>query len=795
MKRFLLRPAGIFASAFTGILSILILFASIRLQGAAANDTAVQLPATPAELDAAIARIESRLAEARIQSNMAQTNAVSGEPIERERLSRQFLTALNTQARSLERLKEIRKLNQGRVKEAESWRGFAVQPPYPITMVEQLRNEVASQRSEAQTMPMLVAIYERTLARLAKSLDESQRELRLAANEAENSTSQDLSAHERLQLAELRVRTQETMIETADLERLVAIESLAGRRDYIEFLDRKLATAEANSRFSQKDLDEILIRVKKTSESLQAELNQAIASDTVSRQELDIARTNLRQAELEPANSPDRAGRLAELRSSLTAVQAEADTSEIKIDVLRGFFLLANFTQSVWEDRYWATGERSLAELRVKQRHYSHEIADWQQWKTLLENRLASAVSESLLYAVQAADAKPSPVERQMIQKARAAVDARSAQYQRALVGLALAGAVAQRLNAELEARISHATFGGKLKNGMDAVGSLLRRLWRTELYIAEDSTIANGQKISIPRSITLGMVVIALAIFIAGMIAARQASHGIAGLVSRWLKAEQQTTDLLAQTTGVGIAIAALLVAMASVRIPWTVFAFVGGALAICIGFGAQTLVNNFISGLILLFERSIRVGDIVEVNDQRGKIVRIGPRNSIIKRGDSVDVLVPNSQFLEKTVVNWTLTDDLVRYKVTVGAAYGSQPAEVTRLIAQAASEHPRVVNEPAARVLFDDFGDNALVFTLEFWIRLQPQGDGGAVRSELRHRIYALLTQAGIVLAFPQRDVHLDSARPLDVRLVGTGQLFAAPLKDAATSRAFPQSEEVR
>jgi small-conductance mechanosensitive channel len=204
---------------------------------------------------------------------------------------------------------------------------------------------------------------------------------------------------------------------------------------------------------------------------------------------------------------------------------------------------------------------------------------------------------------------------------------------------------------------------------------------------------------------------------------------------------------------------------------------------------------VNNFISGLILLFERSIRVGYIVEVNDQRGKIVRIGPRNSIIKRGDSVDVLVPNSQFLEKTVVNWTLTDDLVRYKVTVGAAYGSQPAEVTRLIALAASEHPRVVNEPAARVLFDDFGDNALVFTLEFWMRLQPQGDGGAVRSELRHRIYALLTQAGIVLAFPQRDVHLDSARPLDVRLVGTGQSFAAPLKDAATSRAFPQSEEVR
>src|SRR6185436_6726185 len=203
--------------------------------------------------------------------------------------------------------------------------------------------------------------------------------------------------------------------------------------------------------------------------------------------------------------------------------------------------------------------------------------------------------------------------------------------------------------------------------------------------------------------------------------------------------------------------------------RIPWTVFAFMGGALAIGVGFGAQTLINNFISGVILLCERSIRVGDIVEVDDQRGKIVRVGFRNSLVSRGDGIEVLVPNSQFLEKKVVNWTLSDDLVRYVISVGVAYGSPTTQVAELIAQAAREQAHVMKSPAPQVLLDDFGENALVFRLQFWLHVTPSVDGGIVRSDLRHRISELFEEAGVVMAFPQRDLHLETTRPLEINIV--------------------------
>jgi len=156
----------------------------------------------------------------------------------------------------------------------------------------------------------------------------------------------------------------------------------------------------------------------------------------------------------------------------------------------------------------------------------------------------------------------------------------------------------------------------------------------------------------------------------------------------------------------------------------------------------------------------------------------MRVGFRNSLIARGDGIEVLVPNSQFIEKKVVNWTLSDDLVRYHVSVGVAYGEPRNTVAQLIAQAATEHPQVSSKPAPEVLLEEFGDNALIFTLEFWMRLSPNVNGGRVRSELRHRINELFDDAGIRIAFPQRDIHIDSSRPLEIKLINPRSIWEEP-----------------
>jgi small-conductance mechanosensitive channel len=193
--------------------------------------------------------------------------------------------------------------------------------------------------------------------------------------------------------------------------------------------------------------------------------------------------------------------------------------------------------------------------------------------------------------------------------------------------------------------------------------------------------------------------------------------------------------------------------------NIPLGAFAFISGAVAIGVGFGAQNIINNFISGWILMWERPIKIGDFLELGDVRGTVEAINNRSTCIRRVDGVHLLVPNSYLLENTVTNWTLVDKLVRTSVRLGVAYGSDVELVTRLLKQAAEEHPDVLKEPGHAVIFDDFGDNALIFELVFWLYSGAERGLRVIRSDLRYSIDALFREHDVVIAFPQRDVHVD------------------------------------
>jgi small-conductance mechanosensitive channel len=197
----------------------------------------------------------------------------------------------------------------------------------------------------------------------------------------------------------------------------------------------------------------------------------------------------------------------------------------------------------------------------------------------------------------------------------------------------------------------------------------------------------------------------------------------------------------------------------LSMLKIPISSLAFLSGAVAIGVGFGAQNIINNFISGWILMGEQPIRIGDLLEINETLGTVVAINNRSTLIKRIDGVHIVIPNSQILEQQVVNWTLVDREVRTQVRVGVAYGSPVREVERLIDQAVREQEDVLEHPKPVVIFEDFGDNSLVFDTFFWTLLRPGGDLRQLRSAVRFRIDELFTEHGIVIAFPQRDVHLD------------------------------------
>jgi len=199
----------------------------------------------------------------------------------------------------------------------------------------------------------------------------------------------------------------------------------------------------------------------------------------------------------------------------------------------------------------------------------------------------------------------------------------------------------------------------------------------------------------------------------------------------------------------------------LSMINVPITAFAFLSGAIAIGFGFGAQNVINNFISGWILMGEKPIRIGDFLEVEGVKGTVEEINTRSTRVRRVDGVHMLIPNSKLLENTVINWTLRDRLIRGTVAVGVAYGSDCELVEKIMQEITQAQEEVLDTPKATVYFQDFGDNALMFEVYFWINSQVEGGLRVVASNIRFALDKEFNQQGIVIAYPQRDIHIDGS----------------------------------
>lgn len=186
--------------------------------------------------------------------------------------------------------------------------------------------------------------------------------------------------------------------------------------------------------------------------------------------------------------------------------------------------------------------------------------------------------------------------------------------------------------------------------------------------------------------------------------------------------------------------------------------FAVLAGAFGIGIGFGLQNIVNNFVSGIILLFERPIKVGDIVIIDNAWGTVLRIGLRSTVVTTLDESEIIVPNSLLVSEMVTNWSLTSPLCRISVPVGVAYGSDVSLVMRILVEAGEESTSVLSDPAPSPLFNGFGDSSLDFELRVWI--SNVRDRLRVRSEICQFIDRRFREEGVEIPFPQRDLHLRS-----------------------------------
>ncbi|REJ76036.1 MAG: hypothetical protein DWQ47_10455 [Acidobacteria bacterium] len=205
-------------------------------------------------------------------------------------------------------------------------------------------------------------------------------------------------------------------------------------------------------------------------------------------------------------------------------------------------------------------------------------------------------------------------------------------------------------------------------------------------------------------------------------------------------------------------VLLAGFFIAISAVGTDLTRFAILAGAFGVGLGFGLQNIVNNFVSGIILLFERPFNVGDMIQVGDNTGNLKSIGLRASIVSTPEGADVIVPNGQLLSEEVTNWMAADQLKRLDIFVGVKYGTDPNEVMRLLAEVGNSHEGILEEPPPQILFVGFGDNSIDFHLKVWA--DNESRWWITRSDLYIGVYNALNDAGIEIPFPQRDLHIKS-----------------------------------
>lgn len=758
---------------------------SLQIPTGAPRESAPAQPATPLTLEEQLERLTERRDSVqqeltRLQSvqdmmGIMQLGAFPEEHRRRIELYRDLIQIFERHMDTLRRIASLEESLADIEEEANEWQGFAADAEITVLFVDGLRDRVRAKQLELAALDVeesLVTTSADAFRRRWGPVTPTHSELETspfgATPEARRAWVQQGDA--------LRQRLETASVALEDVQKR-ALE-IARRQVQAElaFLERQLEAAAPRATFAAAELEGILATIDEALVGLGKEMDDAIAREARARQDLDDARTALAVARgRSAADEEEQQRNAAETARLQQAVEMRRSIQQALSGVVEGIRILSvvrEVERAMWEERFElgrdpSVGTERLNELAVDLRA---QIESLEGWRTYFESNLSLVRSRILSQEERLAAWTPEFGDVAIGQELLTALREREAVLLRGSNLIDSVGMLMNRRLAEVDALRSRIPLSERIAAGIRAGWSKVSGIWNYQIFtVTEDTVVIDGQEVKRTRGITVRKVVLALFLLTLGLLFSRRAARFLRALFGTQFHFDDAVSALVEKGAYYVLFITVVFGALAIVEIPLTVFAFFGGALAIGVGFGAQNLINNFISGLILLFERPIKVGDIVEVDGVGGKITNVGGRCSLLHRFDGVDMLVPNSSFLEKSVTNWTHSDRQVRYKIKVGVAYGTPLRDAQRLLMRAVSEHGQVMKDPEPVVVLDDFAADALSFTLYYWIEVGRNVDARIVGSDIRFRIDKLFREAGIVIAYPQRDVHIDTMGPMKVQLV--------------------------
>jgi small-conductance mechanosensitive channel len=526
-------------------------------------------------------------------------------------------------------------------------------------------------------------------------------------------------------------------------------EAVTQREEELELHRLKKQNSDQKAAILQQRIARLRPLARFTADDLARQLASLEQVEAGLRQELALAEQRLLEA--------DRVRTATQVANSGTDTDGNRtrDSQQELVSLLTQSLQDLCVTRLGWRRRYEAfNGQATLDKLRQWKVESERFAERAQRRREAIEQRLQDCRQE--LAAIRDRESAPAaatagrslPSTLPLV----AELDQLTASYGKALLTVQAHGRFFRRFHDELTERVAPASAEQWAK----LVWSYCRNCWNYEITSVDD------------RPITLGKVICGIVLLIVGFGLSRVGSGMVRRRVAPRLKLDEGAA------AGVQTIVFYLLLSVCTVfsleliHLPLTVFTFMGGAIAIGVGFGSQNVLSNFISGLILLAERPVRAGDVVDIDGLTGVIDTIGARSTRLRTGGNLEIIVPNSKFLESNVTNWTLSDSHVRTKVSVGAAYGSSTRTVEQLLGQIVRARPDVLPQPEPVVVFKDFGDNSLLFEAHFWIDARSPMAGEILRSEIRHTIDEVFRAHRIEIAYPQRDIHLDMQSPIQLQV---------------------------
>ena len=636
---------------------------------------------------------------------------------------------------------------------------FSGPPPYPTLRIDSLRDEFDLMRERLKHRKSTRQVLEAQKQGLIEAQRRASEALRLADDRLARAKGEAELKKERAnrELAALRLQLGE-----AELTNVGIV--LQGAQAEIQALE--LSTAEtlrlvtrvlASQTLPREDVDKQQTRLRDALSKLATEIDRRAAINT---RRLDD-RERLAKS-LAGGDASEATGR------QLKLLDETLETDRMEMTALRWLQSVGQRSIDSWDHRFVvlssgdaAARESAIAELgRIKadletKRPLLRELeATEQEAIAQQELRLKDALLDSEATARETAILETQKQRVQAIQRVELAVTKMDRQLARWLGDFGVSANSAAPRDWKVTA--------------LQVVG-LMKQVWNFELFAVEDSTIVEGKTVTTSYGVTVGKSIGVLLLYAFAYWLFAMLTRLLERLMVRRFKVDPQVASVMRRWLMIAVSVVLIILILNLARIPLTAFAFMGGALAIGIGFGTQTIIKNVISGIIILFERKIRVGDIIAIGGTTGHVTAVDLRASTVRSFDGVEALVPNSTFLENQVVNWTYSNSRIRREIRIGIAYGSPVRQAADVIIGCAEEHGQVLKDPAPEVYLEDFADNAVLMVLVFWVELSPTLSGRRVDSDLRFMMEKRLAAADIAIPFPQRDVRVSVADAVPVRMV--------------------------